>query len=697
MKLHGGALGSKLAPHLPRLTFLLCLAAVPLAPLLGQRFYVDEAALLAGMVAPTFAPPLTEWHGGTDVDALANELARLNLDPAVHTTWHGANCSCKAVSAVAYGRRADGLEAVLLSTRLGGSSAVGEARSVALLLALGKQLANATWLSKDVALLFAPCCPCALTAADAECAAAPMRSLLAGLTLNTLTGAGVEHVDALPATGQLARVGVLRQALSLSISGAGAPVAMRALLVGRDGQLPNLDLYAAVWRLAQRSELRVPLLLHEPRLASVAEALGPTRRLLHFAASVALGREEGDHAEAMRAGADALELRGVTRSELGSSGGGGGGGSGGSGSGSRGGGGSGAWRPLSTAQLVWLLELTVRCWSTLGEALHHSHYTYLPLSADVFLPFKHAGPLLHLPPLLLLLLAAALHAARAPAGSEAAEEEEEVVVEEETEAHEAQEVQGEAPSVAEGDARAAAPSVASTSLALQLVVAPRRVQPWERYAPAVAAQLALHGVGAAVAVLPRLGTPPVACIACAQLAWGAAVALLCRAIRGSAADGLSCGDGLCAAARLSASACVAAAIASLLVTAHCLALGWLTSLGLAGLAAVALPPPPPPLPPPLPPPPGTAAPTARSSLGRLGAVAVLLAFSPAGLLLLFCCASGWPALDPLGYDGGEATAWSFVTPYAIACVCCLPLATSAAAARACALVGSGAVAHAHGD
>ena len=672
------ALTSRLAPHLPRLSFLLCLAVVPLAPLLGQRFYVDEAALLAAMAAPTFAPPLAEWHGGADVDALVDELTRLSLDPAVHTTRHGANCSCTAVSAVAHGRRADGLEAVLLSTRLGGSSATGEARSVALLLALGGQLANASWLSKDVALLFAPCCPCALTAVEAECAAAPMRSLLAGLTLNTLTGAAAEQVDELPATGELARVGVLRQALSLSLSGASAPVAMRALLVGRDGQLPNLDLYTAVWRLAQRSELRVPLLLHEPRLASVAEALGPTRRLLSFAATVALGREEGDQAEAMRAGADALELRGVTRGELGGSGGSSGGG----------GGGGGGGRPLSTAQLVWLLELTVRCWSTLGEALHHSHYTYLPLSADAFLPFKHAGPLLHLPPLLLLLLAATLHAARAPAGGEAAEEGEE---EEEKEEQE----QREASAAAEGEARADAPSAAPRSLALLLLVAPSRAQPWEQYASAVAAQLALHGVGAVVALLPRLGAQPVACVACAQLAWGAAAALLCRAIRRGAAAAPPTGDGLCAA-RLSASACVAAALASLLVTAHCLALGWLTSLGLAGLAAVALPPP---TTPPPPPPPGTAAPTTRSALGRLGGVAALLALSPAGLLLLFSCASGWPALDPLGYGGAEVTAaWPPVTPYAIACAFGLPLATSAATARACALVGSGLqVAHEHGE
>ena len=70
-----------------------------------------------------------------------------------------------------------------------------------------------------------------VAAADGECAAAPMRSLLAGLTLHTLTSAGVgaeQHVAELPATGELARVGVLRQALSLSLPGAELPAELLA-------------------------------------------------------------------------------------------------------------------------------------------------------------------------------------------------------------------------------------------------------------------------------------------------------------------------------------------------------------------------------------------------------------------------------------------------------------------------------------
>ena len=44
----------------------------------------------------------------------------------------------------------------------------GEALSAATLVELGAQLASSSWLSRDVALLFVPCCECALSSAEAS-------------------------------------------------------------------------------------------------------------------------------------------------------------------------------------------------------------------------------------------------------------------------------------------------------------------------------------------------------------------------------------------------------------------------------------------------------------------------------------------------------------------------------------------------
>ena len=60
-----------------------------------------------------------------------------------------------------------------------------------------------------------------------------------------------------------------------------------------------------------------------------------------------------------------------------------------------------------------MLELTLRSWSNLAEALHHSHYTYLLVDASTLVPFKWSAPCLHAPPLVALLLRAYAHGASA--------------------------------------------------------------------------------------------------------------------------------------------------------------------------------------------------------------------------------------------------------------------------------------------
>ena len=86
---------------------------------------------------------------------MVDRLDERGLLPEQHTLQLSRSCRCTAVSAVVQAARADGREAVLLSTRFGGSgSTAGEARGAALLVELGAQLAAAPWLSKDVLLLF---------------------------------------------------------------------------------------------------------------------------------------------------------------------------------------------------------------------------------------------------------------------------------------------------------------------------------------------------------------------------------------------------------------------------------------------------------------------------------------------------------------------------------------------------------------
>ena len=174
-------------------SLLACFACIAACGWLDQQVYADEAGLLAGFSAPTFSAAnvsrLPRWPPADPPSAqqqwLVDRLDERDLLPEVHALRHSAGCSCAAVSAVVHAGRGDGREAVLLSTRFGGSAATaGEARSAATLVELGSQLAAASWLSRDVALLFVPCCACALSSAEEASALALTLTLGQALSLS---------------------------------------------------------------------------------------------------------------------------------------------------------------------------------------------------------------------------------------------------------------------------------------------------------------------------------------------------------------------------------------------------------------------------------------------------------------------------------------------------------------------------------
>ena len=178
----------RFATWLAASTLPACFVCIAACGWLDQLVYVDEAGLLAGFSAPTFSAAnvsrLPRWPPAdllAQQQWLVDRLDERDLLPEVHALRHSEGCSCAAVSAVVHAGRGDGREAVLLSTRFGGSTAAGEARSAATLVELGSQLASSSWLSRDVALLFVPCCACALSSAEAS---ALTRTLTLGLALS---------------------------------------------------------------------------------------------------------------------------------------------------------------------------------------------------------------------------------------------------------------------------------------------------------------------------------------------------------------------------------------------------------------------------------------------------------------------------------------------------------------------------------
>lgn len=486
---------------------ILALALTPLAfclaPLLAQRVYVDEHGLLAGQAATTVGQPSPAGRS-----SLVARMRALGLEPRVHAVrTDSANCSCAAVSGVVRARRGDGAEAVLLSVRAGATDAAAaraDRRGPALVLALAAHLQRVPWLAKDVVLLFAPCCACAAGArrgGGAErCSRAALSSflddhaLLPALAPPTEAGA-VAWRAALRAS----RGGTLRQVLSIDLGGERRPSALRVAVDGCDGRLPNLDMYAAVWRVATRSS--VPLRLAgdgPPRRrrgaaaeAGMAAALGRRAaaawRLAEVVGALAWGDGDGEHAEALRRGIDALSLAAVDDDDE-----------------------AAAGAALSDGRLLALLEGLVRALSNLSEALHHSHYAYLLLTPSTFIALARSAPALHAPPLASLLLRAAAHAAAAATSLAASSE---------------------GASAADALLRSVAPPpagaawLAAAAAPLLLLLPPP---------PLAAVAAALVGVWAALAALVRLRAAPgaadvLACVACVVGAIGCA-ALTCASL-----------------------------------------------------------------------------------------------------------------------------------------------------------------------
>ena len=122
-------------------------------------------------------------------------------------------------------------------------------------------------------------------------------------------------------------------------------------------------------------------------------------RLAEVVGALAWGDGDGEHAEALRRGIDALSLAAVAADDEAAGG-----------------------AALSDGRLLALLEGIVRALSNLSEALHHSHYAYLLLTPSTFIALARSAPALHAPPLASLLLRAAAHTAAAAASVAASSE-----------------------------------------------------------------------------------------------------------------------------------------------------------------------------------------------------------------------------------------------------------------------------------
>jgi len=485
---------------------ILALALTPLAfclaPLLAQRVYVDEHGLLAGQAATTVGQPSPAGRS-----SLVARMRALGLEPRVHAVrTDSANCSCAAVSGVVRARRGDGAEAVLLSVRAGATDAAAsrdDRRGPALVLALAAHLQRVPWLAKDVVLLFAPCCACdagARRGGGAErCSRAALGSFLDDHSMLPALAPPMAGADAWRAALRASRGGTLRQVLSIDLGGERRPSALRVAVDGSDGRLPNLDLYAAVWRVATRSSVPLRLAGDGPpprRRGAAAEAglsaaLGRRAaaawRLAEVVGALAWGDGDGEHAEALRRGIDALSLAAVADDDE-----------------------AAAGAALSDGRLLALLEGVVRALSNLSEALHHSHYAYLLLTPSTFIALARSAPALHAPPLASLLLRAAAHAAAAAAPLAASSEG-------------AGTVDTLLRSVAPPPAGAA--WLAAAAAPLLLLLPPP---------PLAAVAAALVGGWAALAVLVRLRAAPgaadvLACVTCAVGAIGCA-ALTCASL-----------------------------------------------------------------------------------------------------------------------------------------------------------------------
>lgn len=421
--------------------------APPIAPVLGllaaaamaQSVYVDEAGALASWADLGLAraqllplPPLDQTasppadascSASSTSDAkeqLMSRLEALDLKPVTHDANVGT-CSCTSVSAVVRALKGDGTEALLLAVEAGTANEVVDvdrSREAALALQLAAHLRSVAWLSKDVVLLFHPRCPCG---------SSPLRHFLAEYSLAARGKLGGHSGDITTAL-NARRAGLLRQLIALSPprpqgereewfrNAESAPTAfavetVEVELSGTLGRLPNLDMYASLWAVAQHADVQVPLELPAARplgrlRASVGAGVSTQQRrgrlerqslarlssMARGAASFAmrLGWAEAHPAQAsgLAYAIDSLTLT-IRSSPFAPP----------DSQGPR-------PAPLTDRRLLALLEGTVRCYSNLHESLHHSHYAYLLADADTLIPFQLSGPLLYVPPILSLVLRA---------------------------------------------------------------------------------------------------------------------------------------------------------------------------------------------------------------------------------------------------------------------------------------------------
>lgn len=215
---------------------------------------------------------------------------------------------------------------------------------VDLILRLAMYLRSAVWLSKDIVLFFHPCCQCACRRKNGQkssikqgeprrlpCISSPLWHFLSEYHLTPLARSQEFTAAALHAR----RAGVIRQIIAISQSDESLPhglgeaaddeatrqhprpmvaTSIEVSLAGRLGRLPNLDLYAALWRVAAQSEVRIPLELPSTRpyrSASPGIGLDDARRInrpgswssyldlargaISFAGRLAWGEPQGGH------------------------------------------------------------------------------------------------------------------------------------------------------------------------------------------------------------------------------------------------------------------------------------------------------------------------------------------------------------------------------------------------------------------
>lgn len=412
----------------------------------GSKVYVDESSLLAGFASPSlseFPPsePLSSIGCSDSISPIETLRAQFEMAGAsveVYETHAPANCSCTSMVATVRAARGDGLEAFFMSIEVGDATDLTDAtssRAFELAHRLARHLHVARWLAKDVIFFLHPRCACACgTNAVAQddfflasdwpaCPHGPVTKFIEGcLAPHALPsrrtqlshGKGDLGAKCMPGAADrqpCLRSSLLRQVISFSLRatrGSGQPRALAVELGGIGGRLPNLDLYAALWKAAGHSAVGVPLELlstrgtgaharslafaFTPWLAHILGTLYEQLRLdealaaFRFTLNLAWGAPRGEHAKALAFGVDGLSLSAAQPWP------------------------GGDLRPeLSDMQIVSLLLGLVRSLSNLCEALHHSHYTYLLGAVGTLMPFKFTAALLHLPPLVFLAILMVLH------------------------------------------------------------------------------------------------------------------------------------------------------------------------------------------------------------------------------------------------------------------------------------------------